>query len=113
MISTTGEVSMNVRIRSRPIVWIFLAGLVGCCAPLGDPSCALQDELCAQPHLRRAAYCPDLSLEGLNETGWYLQPTGWTPECPGLSPEPPLPNVPPSRDRVFAEPRSKAARQIH
>jgi hypothetical protein len=86
---------------------VMLAGIGGCCCcPLGDPSCALHDEMHSQPHLRQALYFPELSLEGLNKTDWYCCPVCWDPKCGhtrfcGTE----RPAVGRTVDRVFAAPK--------
>lgn len=84
--------------------WL-LIGVSGCCALPGDPTCDLQSEWYGQPYIREFAYCPDLSLEGLNETDWYCCPLCWNPEC-GLTHVCGKDRAPAQRtyERVFATP---------
>lgn len=51
------------------------------CQTVGDPSCAIQHELCTDRH-HDALYCPDYDPQHLAETMWFQCPTGWTAACP-------------------------------
>ena len=89
-------------LRAAPV--LVAAALCGCCS-VGDPSCAVWRELDDEGCFQTAAYCPDLSLEGLRCADWYCDPIGWTPECSKtFAYDPPDAPRAPTRTAVFAVP---------
>ncbi|QDU37556.1 hypothetical protein Mal4_18700 [Maioricimonas rarisocia] len=81
---------------------LLLLGTSGCHA-IGDPSCAVHEEL-ADQHGLRALYAPGLSLNHIDENCWHHCPPAWCPACPPLLRCPrPLRRIP-SADEVLAVP---------
>jgi len=93
-------------IRASLTLALLLGGLLplasGCHA-IGDPSCAVHEELADQRCLR-TLYAPGLSLDHIDENCWHHCPRGWTPACPPVirCPQPlrPLPTA----EQVLAVP---------